>query len=231
VTQESLIDYEVGFKTTIPNLNMTFNGAAFYYDYKDKQLRAKIVDQIFGALDALVNVPKSRIAGAEVDVSVRPLTGWSVNLSATYLDTKVKEYIGTTGSSGGFGTHLPIKADFSGVQLPFAPKIQFALSTDYTTHAFSNWDALVGASLTGQSKSIGGLYLTALDKSEYEINSRVLLDLTAGIKSDTYWKFTVWGKNVTNKYYWTNATLVYDNDVRYAGRPAEYGFSIGKQFK
>src|ERR1700730_273089 len=54
VTQESLIDYEVGFKTTIPDLNMTFNGAAFYYDYKDKQLRAKIVDQIFGALDALV---------------------------------------------------------------------------------------------------------------------------------------------------------------------------------
>jgi iron complex outermembrane receptor protein len=231
VTQESLIDYEVGFKTTIPDLNMTFNGAAFYYDYKDKQLRAKIVDQIFGALDALVNVPKAAIAGAELDVTVRPLTGWSVNLAATYLNAWVKEYIGTTGSSGGFGTHMPITANFSGVPLPFAPKIQFALSSDYVTHAFANWDALFGASLTGQSKSIGGLYLSALDKSEYEINSRVLLDLTAGIKSDTNWKFTIWGKNVTNKYYWTNATLVYDNDVRYAGRPAEYGFSIGKQFK
>jgi iron complex outermembrane receptor protein len=231
VTQESLIDYEAGFKTTIPDLNMTFNGAAFYYDYKNKQLRAKIVDQIFGALDALVNVPKSRIAGAELDVSIRPLSGLSLNLAATYLDTKVQDYIGTTGSAGGFGTHTPIKANFAGVPLPFAPKIQFAASADYTTHAFSNYDAIFGAGLSGQSTSIGGLYLTSLDKSEYEINSRVLLDLTAGLKSDTNWKFTVWGKNVTNKYYWTNATLVYDNDVRYAGRPAEFGFSIGHQFK
>jgi iron complex outermembrane recepter protein len=226
-----LIDYEIGFKTTIPDLRMTFNGAAFYYNYKDKQLRAKIVDQIFGALDALVNVPKSRIMGAEIDMSVQPVTGLNVNVSATYLSTKVQEYVGITGSSGGFGTHAPIFASFAGVSLPFAPKFQFAASTDYTFPVFGSWDAIMGAGVSGQSKSIGGLYLSELDKSQYEINSRVLLDLYAGLKSSDGWKFTVWGKNVTNKYYLTNAILVFDNDVRYAGRPAEFGFSAAYRFK
>jgi iron complex outermembrane recepter protein len=198
---------------------------------QDKQLRAKIVDQIFGALDALVNVPKSRIIGAEIDMSVQPVTGLSVNVSATYLSTKVQEYVGITGSSGGFGTHAPIFASFAGVPLPFAPKFQFAASTDYTFPVFGSWDAIMGAGVSGQSKSIGGLYLSELDKSQYEINSRVLLDLYAGLKSSNGWKFTVWGKNVTNKYYLTNAILVFDNDVRYAGRPAEFGVSAAYRFK
>src|SRR3546814_10082452 len=44
VTQESLVDYEAGFKTTLFDRKVTLNGGVFYYDYKNKQLRAKIVD-------------------------------------------------------------------------------------------------------------------------------------------------------------------------------------------
>src|SRR3546814_5577105 len=65
VTQESLVDYEAGFKTTLFDRKVTLNGGVFYYDYKNKQLRAKIVDPFFNALDGLVNVPKSRVKGAE----------------------------------------------------------------------------------------------------------------------------------------------------------------------
>src|SRR3546814_12758362 len=61
VTQESLLDFEGGFKIQLMDRKLSINGAAFYYDYKDKQLRAKFVDPIFGALDKLVNVPKSKI--------------------------------------------------------------------------------------------------------------------------------------------------------------------------
>src|SRR3546814_13438053 len=56
VTQESLLDFEGGFKIQLMDRKLSINGAAFYYDYKDKQLRAKFVDPIFGALDKLVNV-------------------------------------------------------------------------------------------------------------------------------------------------------------------------------
>src|SRR3546814_1597421 len=77
---------------------LSINGAAFYYDYKNKQTRAKFVDPIFGALDKLLNVPKSTIKGAEVEINARPVPGLSFTASATYLDAKVKEYTGAIGS-------------------------------------------------------------------------------------------------------------------------------------
>src|SRR3546814_14650757 len=54
VTQESLVDYEAGFKTALFDRKVTLNGGVFYYDYKNKQLRAKIVDALLNALDRLV---------------------------------------------------------------------------------------------------------------------------------------------------------------------------------
>jgi outer membrane receptor protein involved in Fe transport len=65
---------------------------------------------------------------------------------------------------------------------------------------------------------------------EYEINSRVLLNPYIGVKSDDGWKITAWAKNVTNKFYITNALFVYDNDVRYTGRPREFGLTVGRSF-
>ncbi|MGD9664811.1 MAG: TonB-dependent receptor, partial [Novosphingobium sp.] len=56
VTQESITAYEVGIKTRIDTLE--FSLAGFYYDYKDKQILGGTADPVFGALEALVNVPK-----------------------------------------------------------------------------------------------------------------------------------------------------------------------------
>src|SRR3546814_9109696 len=47
VTQESLVDYEAGFKTTLFDRIVTLNGGVFYYDYKTKQQLAKIVEPFF----------------------------------------------------------------------------------------------------------------------------------------------------------------------------------------
>jgi hypothetical protein len=40
----------------------------------------------------------------------------------------------------------------------------------------------------------------------------------------------VWGENIFNKYYWVNSTQAYDTFVRYTGRPAEYGVTVGLKF-
>src|SRR3546814_6972081 len=73
-------------------------GGVFYYDYKNKQLRAKIVDPFFNALDGLVNVPKSRVKGAELELSARVVEGLTVSAAATYIDAKVRHYQGIVGS-------------------------------------------------------------------------------------------------------------------------------------
>src|SRR3546814_8138707 len=106
-------------------LPISLNGGVFYYDYKNKQLRAKIVDPFFNALDGLVNVPKSRVKGAELELSARVVEGLTVSAAATYIDAKVRHYQGIVGSvANEVGLFDPIRGDFSGARLPFSPKWQ-----------------------------------------------------------------------------------------------------------
>jgi iron complex outermembrane recepter protein len=40
----------------------------------------------------------------------------------------------------------------------------------------------------------------------------------------------VWGRNVTNKFYWDNVAHPYDTIVRYAGMPATFGITFSAHF-
>ena len=94
VIQESVIDYEGGFKASLLNRTLQFNGAVFHYDYRNKQVRSKLNDQVFGVLDALVNVPKSHMIGAEVEISYTPIRNWNINVAGTYVHSKIDRFVG-----------------------------------------------------------------------------------------------------------------------------------------
>jgi outer membrane receptor protein involved in Fe transport len=75
VKQESVTAYEAGIKATALDRKLQVNAAIFHYVYNDKQIRGIVIDPIFNQLEKLVNIPKSRINGAEIDVTVRPVGG------------------------------------------------------------------------------------------------------------------------------------------------------------
>src|SRR3546814_19961259 len=136
------------------DLKLSINGAAFYYDYKDNQLRAKFVDPIFGALDKLVNVPKSKIKGAELNVNAQPTSGLTLSGSVTYLDAKVSKYEGITGSvvDPASGLRVPTFASFKGVTLPYAPNWQFAIRADSELPLTETLDAYAALDIHSQRK-------------------------------------------------------------------------------
>ena len=220
VKQESVLSYEGGYKLTLMDGQVQFNGAAFYYDYRDKQLRSKLVDPFFGVLDALVNVPKSSVKGVEGEIVLRPSQNFSAYVTALYLDAKVKRFAGFNGEG--------ILGDFSGYQVPYAPKVQVSTGFDGTLPLSETLSAFAGADLAMRSDTIaviGG-------SSGYNIESYATLDLRVGLKAaDDRWRFQLWGKNVTNSYYWTNVTSFYDTLARYAGRPATYGATVSFRFQ
>ena len=233
IKQESLIDYEVGFKTQFLDRQLTLNGAAFYYDYRDKQLRSNIVDGIFGLLNGLVNVPKSTVKGGEIEATYRPNSSLTINLAATYLDAKVKRYNGIVGAGvdNTTGLRIPIFESYKGARLPFAPKFQAMASFQYTQPVSDNLELFFGMDVSAQSKSYGVLAITPTDKSDYMIPKRALVGANVGFQSpDDRWKVMIWGKNIFDKYYTINSILAYDGIVRYAGRPAEYGITVGYKF-
>jgi iron complex outermembrane receptor protein len=57
-----------------------------------------------------------------------------------------------------------------------------------------------------------------------------LVDLRAGIERDN-WSFQVWGRNVTNQWYWSGAYHVNDVLLRYTGMPVTYGATFNYKFR
>jgi len=88
--------------------------AAFYYDYENKQVRTKVIDQIFGPVEAHANVPKSRI-GASRATSRRARGGSHLSVAGTYIKSKV---------TSKFQQRKPGRfvGDFNGSKLPFTPR-------------------------------------------------------------------------------------------------------------
>ncbi|WP_176590819.1 TonB-dependent receptor [Sphingobium sp. EM0848] len=234
VTQESLLSYEAGFKFSAFDRRLQITGAGFYYDYKDKQLRSKIVDPIFGVLDALDNIPKSRMIGAELDMTLAPVPGLVLGASGSILDSKVTKFVGLDTAGGSI--------DYKGSVIPYTPKYQLRLSADYKWRMGSA-EPFVGVVYSTRSKAsanIGGargLVLTSDFASSvpiedtYTIPGYSLVDLRAGASfADGRWRVTVFGKNVFDKYYVTNIFTDYDTIARFSGQPATYGVTVAFKF-
>jgi iron complex outermembrane recepter protein len=88
--------------------------------------------------------------------------------------------------------------------------------------------AFIGGGLTYNSttnSSIG-------NEPILNIPGYALLDARAGVASiDGAWRATVWGKNITNKFYTTNILRGFDTIIRYTGRPVSYGISLSYRFQ
>jgi outer membrane receptor protein involved in Fe transport len=217
--QESILNYEAGFKLQAANRRVSLNGAVFYMDYKDKQLRSKLIDGTFGVLDAIINIPKSRLQGAEIELQARPVQGLSFGFAMTYIDSKIKDYVGV--NAGG------VTADFAGSTVPFTPKWQGSANMRFDIPLTDSINLFGGPQLTYRS----GTYAIVGETPEYRIDEYVLLDAQLGIESaDDRWKVMLWGKNITSEYYWTNVVAGQDTIVRYAARPATYGVTVGFKY-
>ena len=220
VVQESVLSYETGFKISSADHVFDLTGAVYYYDYTNKQLRAQGIYLPFGILNNLQNIPKSDVKGAELELVVRPVTGLRLDASGSFNDAKVKRYVGIN-ANGTFG-------NFAGAKVPFTPKWSVNAAADYSFGLSSSANAFLGASLTYRSSASGAIGGEAIEK----IDSYALLDLRAGVESpDGTWRVQAWAKNVTNKYYWTNVVHTFDTIIRYTGRPATYGLTIGYRFR
>ncbi len=228
VKQESLLDYEAGVKVQLFDRKLSIAANAFYYDYKNKQLVTNFVDPIFGILNKLQNVPKSRVKGAELNVVARPFSGLTVKADLTYLDATIQDYVGAIGSFVGTdGTRQPILASFDGTKLPFAPKLSYMIRADYDVPISERVAIFFGGGVNGQSESYSTLAVTPQDLADYRIAGYALVNATAGVQArDDSWRLSIWGTNIFNKFYVINRVQNYDLFVRYTGRPAEYGVTL-----
>jgi outer membrane receptor protein involved in Fe transport len=214
VVQEQLTAYELGGR---------FEAAAFRYDYVNKQLRARIaVGPPFGNINAQDAIPKSRLKGFEASATVRPIAGLTLAASGTYIDSKILNYIGQTVDG--------VLQSQAGSPFNFTPKYSVNGDVNYERPVTSSLNAFAGVNVAYRGKTSAifnppGASQTNL--APFNIDKYTLVDGQIGVEAaDGRCKAFLWGKNILNKYYWTNVVRVSDDIVRFPGMPATYGATV-----
>ncbi|WP_324057561.1 TonB-dependent receptor [Rhizorhapis sp.] len=218
IKQESVLSYEVGAKHSF-NRRVDVSAAAYYYDYRDKQLLGVANYPVFENLPKLVNIPKSRIWGAELEVTARPIDRLRIQGGVSYVNSRVKEDPAIPLDPYGNPT------TFVGEPFPNTPKWQIVGDAEYGIPLSATAQAFVGGSVSYRGKSNAAFG----ERSEFALPSYTLIDLRAGVEWEK-WRLQVWGRNITNKYYWINVSHILDTVARTAGMPVIYGVTLGYRF-
>ncbi len=227
VKQEQLDAYEIGFKSSLQDGAAQINGAVFYYDYTDKQLLTKIPAPIFGRLFALQNVDDSEVWGVELDALWMPLDGLTLGAAVSWMETEIGQFIGSN--------QVGDEINFNGSEFPFSSNWGGTAQAKYEWNLTSNLVAMVAvdANYTGDTQAdyksdddtdtAGDPYQW---DTRFDIDSYTLLNARIGISSaDGTWNTYVWGRNLTDEYYYNNVLQASDMLTRYAGKPRTYGLT------
>ena len=137
---ETVDSYETGIKTSFAQpIHGLFNVSAFYNNFTNQQIQLGFnarVDPATGVAapvsptTAIINAGKSRIYGAEVEVSATPFEGVRFDANYTYLNTSIQ-------SINPFTTVDPnyqpgVSAIKPGAPLALSPKNKAEVEADYT---------------------------------------------------------------------------------------------------
>ena len=220
VTEEAVLAYEGGVKKRISGI-ADLSGAVFYDDYRNKQIAGYVLVPPFGNLVSLVNIPKSRVYGAELNLLLRPIDGLRISTGGTYINSKVTQ---TAIVGSPFNTII----DAKGEAFPLTAKWQLTNDAQYDYTLRNGMTAYVGASLTYQSSTVaafGAKTGPAALSDAFVVRPYALLDLRVGIGVAPKYRVQLWVKNVTDKGYWTNVLHTYDVYGRLYGMPRTFGIT------
>ena len=211
-TEEKLIAYEIGFKSTVFDGTTRINGAAYYYDYSDYQ-----VFLYPGGLSGIVRNNDADVHGVDLEVATAPIDGLDIILSAAYVNATI--------------TDLDIFDTIRDVNPPYAPEFQFSSLIRY------EWPLIViDGSLAAQidySYSSSFFWHThnfsASKVDDYGLaNARLTY-----INPDEKWTLSVFVNNLTDKTYKTIGFEAADffggNEVA-IGKPRWFGGQLRYNF-
>ena len=195
VRPESVKNYEFGFKTSFFERRLQVNGAVFHNNYEDLQL-----SKLEGTVVALVNVPRSTVDGAELEITAVPASGLNLRLSAGYLDPRLNEFTNTRiipGAAGG------ATLDLAGRQLPYAAKWTISAGADYTFAPIAGYEAIIGVELSHRSR----VYFTEFNDGYNSQPPTTLIDASASFGPEGKgWRLFGFVRNLTDQTVRTGST-------------------------
>jgi iron complex outermembrane receptor protein len=215
VQPETVDSVEAGVKTSWLGNRLQINGAVFHYQYKNQQL----IDVRPSGQQPLINLPKSKIDGAELELVTLPLHGLTARAGLGLLNATVQN-----GALAG-GT-----ISVNGKRLPEAPHVSGTLAAD--------WDAVEAPSgrliLHVDGSFVSREYFELVNENRIAQASYALANARLSWhEGNEQWEIGVWGRNLTNRYYLTDAIDLQAQgfDYEHRGLPRMYGVDVAYHFK
>ncbi|MCJ2185838.1 TonB-dependent receptor [Novosphingobium beihaiensis] len=221
VRPEVLDAYEAGLKTQMLNGDLTFNIAAFYYDYKDLAVSVSSTTSIIQ-----INAAAAEIKGIDLDFVAKPYRGLRISGGLGVLDTKYKTF-----PDGPVYTPLPVfpfgnsvaPGDLAGNRTQRSPKLTFSIAPSYTFR-LGEGDVTLAANYYHNS----GYF--ADPENRLRQPSYDLFNGSIGYQFDTGLGARLWVKNLTNERYYTFLQADQFKDAAAFAAPRTYGITLSQEF-
>jgi iron complex outermembrane receptor protein len=140
---EKVNTYEIGIKNSFSGpVKGTFNVAAFYNDFTDQQVILNFTPKVPGTVpnaSGIANVGASKIYGVEVESSLVPFEGLTVDFGYTYLHTEITQLSVPTISGASPYEILAGESPAIGDPLEFAPENKYTVTAMYTLPFARSW--------------------------------------------------------------------------------------------
>ncbi|WP_417450614.1 TonB-dependent receptor [Kordiimonas sp.] len=205
---EKLTAYELGVKSRLkPNLQL--NASVFHYEYSDMQIYGPLFDSPVGVLFGIANVGDARVTGAEADIWWRPIVGLDLRFGVGTIDTKVTRSI--------------VAGVTEGSVLPNAPELTLNGQIRY------NWEVSDHASaditLSGNYQSRVRFDIVRLPNEAME-DGYFMGNAEIGLSFGEQWRVSVWGKNLFNKLFRTQALNTSVGWTEHYGAARTFGINL-----
>lgn len=184
VLPEYVTSYEAGFKSEFLDHKIRLNTAVYLMNYTNQQLYIPGASPTGRVISFVSNAGKSRIQGAEVDLSVIPLKGLSLNAGLGITDAKYLK-VGTA----------PIALDDKFVETPHTTvtlSAEYKLPVDGVGEFTANIDYAYKSSIERDTANNPLAHQRALGL----LNAQLGLKLPGG-----RWSASLFGTNLTNEVY------------------------------
>jgi iron complex outermembrane receptor protein len=210
--EETITAYELGWKTTLADGHVRFNGAAFFYDYSGPQTRVQRVSSAGLPFNQLINLDSADVRGLEADIAWVPTDRLRFAASATLLDTELSET-----------RPDPALSLFDGNELPLAATKSFTLMGRYEHPVTDQLVAVVQI----DGKYNGDYELNAenlgwLAQDDYFlVNARVSV-----LEASGEWELSAWGANLTDESFLVGSYSLFGAFPVFYNTPRTYGITL-----
>ena len=217
---------EVGFKAMLLDRKLRFNGAAFYYNYKNVQVYSTA-----GTGLVITNGGKGEIKGFELEMGARITPQFTLNAGYTYLDSEWKRFpnapINLPNPAGG---KTQTSGSAAGNDMPMAPHHVVSVSGSYALPIGDN-SLTLNANYYYNSGYFGEPDNVARQKGYSLVNA----SLRYALPDDRLY-ISVWGRNLTDEAVNTLPLHTSQNSPGFTveranyAPPRTYGVTVGTKF-